>query len=65
MTANSQQGGRVYFTKTRNVFAKEEEGMTHVICNARGKMNGILLKDKLMRVSYKRQFSASIIIVYF
>ena len=54
LTANSQQGGRVYFTKTRNVFAKEEEGMTHVICNARGKMNGILLKDKLMRVSYKK-----------
>ena len=54
LTANSQLGERVYFIKTRNVFAKEEERMRHVICNARCKMNGILLKDKLMRVSSEK-----------
>ena len=37
-----------------NLLAKEEERMRHVICNARCKMNGILLKDKLMRVSSEK-----------
>ena len=54
LTANSQLGERVYFIKTRNVFAKEEERMRHVIYNARCKINGILLKDKLMRVSSEK-----------
>ena len=37
-----------------NLLAKEEERMRHVICNARCKMNGILLEDKLMRVSSEK-----------
>ena len=54
MRANFQLREREYFTKTRNVFAKEEERKKHVIHNAGCKTNGILLKYKLMRVSSEK-----------
>lgn len=51
---NFQLREREYFTKTRNVFAKEEGRKKHVIHSARCKTNSIFLKFKLMRVSSEK-----------